>query len=152
MTVRTFLTVTDEHLKADVIFNSNENHWKSIRGEVKEWVHKNWEKWMKEQPSWLDEHIKARMERTDMIPTELEVRILAEVKDKGGQDKDGRVSLGVTQEIFRSESFAKGKGKRRNSIWALLPFVQSSTKATPVAGGNEEDLSRAISSQFNGLR
>ena len=57
---------TKDNTKAK-IFLKNCRHWREIEGKVEDWVQENWNKWMEEQPDWLDENMKARIP-PHMIP------------------------------------------------------------------------------------
>ena len=49
------------------IFLYNEHLWYSIRREVKEWCHTNWEEWCEEKPEWFTQTIIAKIPK-DFIP------------------------------------------------------------------------------------
>jgi hypothetical protein len=60
-TVRLFKEATIEDSKAEAILNNSRHHWKSIEEEVKSWVEVNWERWEKDNPSWLSNAWRARI-------------------------------------------------------------------------------------------
>ena len=70
MTIRNFRSLEDDGLRADTIFGSNKNQWKSIYDEVKDWVWQNWPKWVEEKPAWFDDRMRS-MIPGDMIPSGL---------------------------------------------------------------------------------
>ncbi len=71
LTVSKFVDSKDDGLKATAAFCNSRYHWKSIEGEVREWVEKNWDRWEEEKPKWLDEDMKARIP-VEFIPTAME--------------------------------------------------------------------------------
>ena len=68
MNIRNFRAHDFDGLKADAIFGSNKNQWKSIYDEVKDWVRQNWPKWMEEKPGWFDDKMRS-MIPGDMVPS-----------------------------------------------------------------------------------
>ena len=50
------------------IFEHNRRQWRSVRGEVREWIEAGWERWEEERPGWFDEAWKATVDE-DMLPT-----------------------------------------------------------------------------------
>ena len=54
-----------------MVFIKNKFKWKKIEGKVERWVRDNWEKWMQEEPDWLDHNIRKNIPAY-MIPTVLD--------------------------------------------------------------------------------
>ena len=81
MTIRSFRTHEDDGLKAVALFDTNTALWKSIRDEMKEWVQQNWERWMDENPAWLDETMRLKIP-PDVIPSESGMKTIPEKRDK----------------------------------------------------------------------
>ena len=61
-----FFESSEDEVRA-YIFIHNHRYWKEIEDKVEGWVRDNWADWMKEEPEWLNEHIKARIP-PHMIP------------------------------------------------------------------------------------
>ena len=62
------MSSSEDMVKA-LVFVKNRMHWKSIEDDVEEWVRDNWERWMEEEPDWLDDNMKARIP-PHMIPND----------------------------------------------------------------------------------
>ena len=122
MTVRLFKTHEDDSLKADAVFTNNENQWKSIRDEVKDWVQENWERWMDEKPTWLDDNMRAIIPPY-MIPSEQEMKILAAEREKVGKEA-------LPQLMWSPGRKSKKTGRRATLFGKRL----ESNKVTPAAG------------------
>ena len=67
-----FLKNKDDKAKG-VILGKNKRLWKSIRGEVKEWVFGNWWRWEEEKSEWMTESWIAKVP-DDFIPKEAKAR------------------------------------------------------------------------------
>ena len=65
VTLAYFQSSKDE--RKALVFRNNYRHWKEIEGKVEEWVRESWERWMDEDPEWLDDNTKARIP-PHMIP------------------------------------------------------------------------------------
>ena len=65
MTLAYFKSSADE--RKALVFRNNSRHWKEIEGKLEEWVRESWERWMDEDPEWLDDNTKARIP-PHMIP------------------------------------------------------------------------------------
>ena len=61
-----YMESSDDSVRA-TIFRKNRRHWIKVEGKVEEWVRGNWERWMEEEPEWLNENVKARIP-PHMIP------------------------------------------------------------------------------------
>ncbi len=59
VTLAYFKSNQDE--RKSLVFRNNYRHWKEIEGKVEEWVRESWERWMDEDPEWLDDNMKARI-------------------------------------------------------------------------------------------
>ena len=130
MTIRAFRTHEDDGLKAEAIFTNNENQWRSIRDEVKEWIWQSWPRWMEEKSVWFDENMRAAIPM-DMIPSlEDQKHMLAPEGGKGEKAKGAQGSNSVTASLF-------GGGRRKSSKYA---------KVAPKGG--EEGLSEEIATEF----
>ena len=93
--------VTISHFKSSederkiLVLTKNRRHWKSIEGNVEEWVRESWERWMDEDPEWLDDNMKARIP-VHMIPNmkdRQKVRVLQNVRRRSslpGRAGEGR--------------------------------------------------------------
>ena len=57
---------SEDSVKA-LVFIKHSSHWKKIEDKVTFWVQENWERWMDEQPDWLDDYVKSSIP-PHMIP------------------------------------------------------------------------------------
>ena len=56
------------------ILKLHPSYYRSIRGEVEQWVRDNYETWNEEKPTWFTERVKQRIPK-DMLPeSEIEVQ------------------------------------------------------------------------------
>ena len=62
---------SNEDRRKILVFKNNYRHWREIDGKVEKWVRENWERWMEEEPEWLDENMRNRIPPR-MIPNQLE--------------------------------------------------------------------------------
>jgi len=60
MTIRAFRNGNEEQ-KASMIFTNSRRHWKAIEEEVRGWIEANWERWISERPSWLNDVVRAKI-------------------------------------------------------------------------------------------
>ncbi len=83
--IQSFREAKTDTIKVNVL-KLHPSYYKSIRGEVEEWVKDNWERWNEEQPEWFTDVVKKRIPE-DMIPNDNEDgREGSSTSDKG---KDG---------------------------------------------------------------
>ena len=74
------------------VFISNPRYWKEIEDKVARWVSLNWERWMEEEPDWLDDSIKANIPIW-MIPTKAgkeKIEKLQRGRRRSSVDRGGR--------------------------------------------------------------
>ena len=107
LAVRRFLNSNDDATKADAIFPNSKRFWKKIKGEVEAWVRQNWERWIEEEPEWLDDNLKS------LIP----VSMIPNVEDKK--------EIEYLQRDRRRSSLLSVGGERRRSIVDLLENLPS---------------------------
>ena len=91
---RRFLSSNEDSVKADAIFWNTRKYWEDIEDQIEKWVHENWERWMDEEPEWLDDSMKFRIPAC-MIPN-VEDRKKVEVLqiEKRRSSLLGRLSAG----------------------------------------------------------
>ena len=70
--IQSFHDATTDRMKI-AILKFHPSYYKSIRGEVGQWVKENWENWNEEQPEWFTDRVKASVPK-DMIPSSEEER------------------------------------------------------------------------------
>ena len=144
MTIRNFRELEDDGLRADTIFGSNKNQWKSIYDEVKEWVWQSWPKWVEEKPAWFDDRMRSMIPE-DMIPSTDDLKQIAA---EGGKE----AVVKRTQSSSDRRASQSG-GRRLSSIEEGLRgafAVKKKTKYAKIApeGGGEmmteEDIGELI--------
>ena len=121
MAIRTFRTLDDEGLKAEAVFKKNKNLWKSVRGEVKEWVWQNWPTWIETNPPWLEEKMKS-MIPLDMIPSlteqkKIRAKRLGKAKKggEGGEAPKRGIMASLTRNVFGEEKSKREKRSKKRS-------------------------------------
>ena len=119
LAMRRFLNNSDDATKADAIFPNNKRFWIEIEDLVEEWVRKNWERWMEEEPEWLDENLKA------MVP----LSMIPNVEDKK--------EIEYLQRERRRSSLLSVGGERRRSIVDLLENLPSERRRLSFIGGGK---------------
>ena len=70
--VQKYHNATTDRMKT-AILNVHPSYYKSIRGEIGQWVKENWENWNEEQPEWFTGRVKKYVPK-DMIPLSEEAR------------------------------------------------------------------------------
>ena len=138
MTTRAFRTHEDDGLKAEAVFTNNENQWKRIRSEVKEWVWQSWPTWMDEKPAWFDEQARSIIP-VDMIPSlEDQKQILADgakivngatTKDNSSVGEEGTM-MGRTNSQIQSWGRSPGRGGGRNSAKRYAKIAPQGSRET----------------------
>ena len=85
---RLFRTGKDDFEKS-IITGNNKRLWKSIRGEVAEWLDQNWDRWERDKPDWFNAVFIASVD-DDIMPA----RVLARLKQnaEGGEKEEGAAS------------------------------------------------------------
>ena len=79
---------SEDGIKA-LVFMFNRRHWKSIENDVEEWVRESWERWMAEEPDWLDKNTKASIP-PHMIPNIKDREEVNELRHKRRRSSFGR--------------------------------------------------------------
>ena len=79
---------SEDGIKA-LVFIFNRRHWKSIENDVEEWVRESWERWMAEEPEWLDKNTKASIP-PHMIPNIKDREEVNELRHKRRRSSFGR--------------------------------------------------------------
>jgi hypothetical protein len=83
------------------IFLNHETYFDSIKVEVKEWVHENWETWNDEQPDWFTDRVRAS------VPEHLIPSIVADDESKkGGTTSNGRTARRRSSLSMLNDAFA----------------------------------------------
>ena len=70
--IQLYHDATTDRMKI-AIFENHPSYYKSIWGEVGQWVRENWETWNDERPEWFTDRVKASVPK-DMIPLSEEAR------------------------------------------------------------------------------
>ena len=96
---------SDDSVKA-LVFIKNRRHWKSIEGKVEQWVRDNWEKWMKDEPEWLNENMKAKIP-AHMIPNIEDRKVVEELQSERRRSSLlGRISVRRRSSLIGGEKVA----------------------------------------------
>ena len=129
MTIRKFRTLEDDGLRAAAVFEKNKNQWKSIYGEVKEWVWQNWPKWMEEKPAWFDDKMRSMIPR-DMIPSSDDPKQIASEGGKKIPRAASKVKMSKGQEVTMV-------GRIQSQVSGLLGGRKINKKANKVTPEGE---------------
>ena len=60
-TLKRIKQARSDGVKALVTFSTSRHHWKSIEGEIREFVAVNWDRWESEKPQWFDDAMRGRI-------------------------------------------------------------------------------------------
>ena len=144
MNIRNFRAHDFDGLKADAIFGSNKNQWKSIYDEVKEWVWQNWSKWVEEKPAWFDDRMRS-MIPGDMIPSSDDLKQIAA---EGGKKIPRAASKGKTSKRQEMSMI----GRIQSQVSGLLGGGEANKNANKVAPEGEEDLVEDVDELIESVR
>ncbi len=117
------------------IFFSNEQHWRSIRDLVRQWVLGAYATWLALSPAWLSNSVRA------MIPDDFIPALVAPVQQLDAQAPGGQRRSLASMGALRRVSLAFG-GAEVTAEWSAplsAPAMAPEAAALPPAPGREDD-------------
>jgi hypothetical protein len=105
-----FLNGTSDKARSKTMMTGRKK-WRSIEGDVSEWVLKNWWRWKDEKPGWFTENWIARVP-DHFIPNDEDRRELKKVRNSVKLHNGARISLKGVVALSGSDAKATGNGPR----------------------------------------